>query len=41
MQDQLKELKEKIKSYGLNREGMREIKKWLLNDIMRKKQKSK
>ena len=34
MQDQLEVLKEKIKSYGLNRENMRDLKKWLLNDLM-------
>ena len=34
MQDQLKEVKEKIKSYGLNRENMRDLKKWILNDLM-------
>jgi len=34
MQDQLKVLKEMIKGYGLNREGMRDLKKWFLNDVM-------
>ena len=34
MQDQLKEVKEMTKSYGLNREGMRDLKKWFLNDVM-------
>ena len=34
MQDQLEVLKEKIKSYGLNRENMRDLKKWILNDLM-------
>ena len=34
MQDQLEVLKEKIKSYGLNRENMRDLKKWFLNDLM-------
>ena len=34
MQDQLKELKEMIKTYGLNREGMRGLKEWFLNDVM-------
>ena len=34
VQDQLKEVKEKIKSYGLNRENMRDLKKWILNDLM-------
>jgi len=32
MQDQLEVIKEKIKSYGLNRENMRDLKKWNLND---------
>ena len=30
MQDQLKKVKEKIKSYGLNREGMKDLKKYAL-----------
>ena len=34
MQDQLEVIKEKIKSYGLNRENMRDLKKWNLNDLM-------
>ena len=34
MQDQLEVIKEKIKSYGLNREGMKDLKKWILNDLM-------
>ena len=34
MQDQLQVIKEKIKSYGLNRENMRDLKKWILNDLM-------
>ncbi len=34
MQDQLEVLKEKIKSYGLNRENMRDLKRWILNDLM-------
>ena len=34
MQDKLEVIKEKIKSYGLNRENMRELKKWFLNDVM-------
>ena len=34
MQDQLKVLKEMIKTYGLNREGMRGLKEWFLNDVM-------
>ena len=34
MQDQLEVIKEKIKSYGLNRENMRDLKKWILNDLM-------
>ena len=33
MQDQLKILKEKIKSYGLNRENIKDLKKWILNDL--------
>ena len=32
MQDQLKEVKDKIKSYGLNRENMRDFKKWFITD---------
>ena len=34
MQGQLKVIKEKIKSYGLNRENMRDLKKWIFNDLM-------
>ena len=34
MQDQLKVIKEMIKTYGLNRENMRDLKKWILNDVM-------
>jgi len=34
MQDQSKALKEMIKSYGLNREGMRGLKEWVLNNVM-------
>ena len=34
MQDQLEVIKEKIKSYGLNRENMRDLKKRFLNDLM-------
>ena len=34
MQDHLKELKEMIKTYGSNREGMRGLKEWFLNDVM-------
>ena len=34
MQNQLEVIKEKIKSYGLNRESMRDLKKWILNDLM-------
>jgi hypothetical protein len=41
MQDQLEVIKEKIKSYGLNRENMRDLKKWILNDIMNGKQKGR
>ena len=34
MQDQLKVLKEMIKTYGSNREGMRGLKEWFLNEVM-------
>ena len=34
MQDHLKVIKELIKTYGLNRENMRDLKKWILNDVM-------
>ena len=34
VQDQLQVIKEKIKSYGLNRENIRDLKKWILNDLM-------
>ncbi len=34
MQDQLEIIKEKIKSYGLNMENMRDLKKWALNGLM-------
>ena len=35
VQDQLEVIKEKIKSYGLNRENMRDLKKWFLNHLMK------
>ncbi len=34
MQDKLEIITEKIKSYGLNRENVRNLKKWLLNVLM-------
>ncbi len=37
LQDQLEVIKDKRKSYGLNREGMRKLKKWFLSDVMNMK----